>query len=141
MLTDIQLPGALNGRALAQKAREHLPALPVIYMTGRPDPRDTGSAIDVFIAKPMTNSVRDAAQIRAAARAHPDRLVGALNPARFATAIRQAHARVQAGEIGEVLTARAWIQHGAPNATASRQGNPESDDAQGGLAYSLSVYA
>ena len=96
---------------------------------------------DVFIAKPMTNSVRDAAQIRAAARAHPHRLVGALNPARFATAIRQAHARVQAGEIGEVLTARAWIQHGAPNTSGSRKGNPESDDAQGGPAYSLGVYA
>jgi CheY-like chemotaxis protein len=54
LLTDIQLPGALNGRSLAQKAREHFPALPVIYMTGRPDPRDTGSALDVFIAKPYT---------------------------------------------------------------------------------------
>jgi myo-inositol 2-dehydrogenase/D-chiro-inositol 1-dehydrogenase len=97
---------------------------------------------DVFIAKPMTNSVRDAAQIRDAARRHPQRLAGALDPARFATAIREAHRRVAAGEIGEVLTARAWIQHGAPNATpGARKGNPESDDDQGGPAYSLGVYA
>src|SRR5688572_25239131 len=38
---------------------------------------------DVFISKPMTSSLEGAAQIRAAARAHADRLAGALNPARF----------------------------------------------------------
>jgi DNA-binding response OmpR family regulator len=54
LLTDIQLPGQLNGRALAQKAREHLPTLPIIYMTGRPDPSDTASPLDVFISKPYT---------------------------------------------------------------------------------------
>jgi predicted dehydrogenase len=96
---------------------------------------------DVFIAKPMTCSVDAAAQIRDAARTHPRRLVGALNPARFASAIRQAYLRVRAGEIGEVLTARAWVQHGAPNVAASRKGNPEADDGQGGPAYSLGVYA
>ena len=56
LLTDIQLPGSLNGRALVQKVREAMPDLPVIYMTGRPDPDSatTGSALDVFIAKPYT---------------------------------------------------------------------------------------
>lgn len=54
LLTDIQLPGALNGRALAQKAREHLPSLPIIFMTGRPDPTDATTPLDVYIAKPYT---------------------------------------------------------------------------------------
>lgn len=54
LLTDIQLPGALNGRALAKKAREHLPSLPIIFMTGRPDPTDASTPLDVYIAKPYT---------------------------------------------------------------------------------------
>lgn len=54
LLTDIQLPGRLNGRALAQQAREHLPKLPIIYMTGRPDPGDLSSPLDVYISKPYT---------------------------------------------------------------------------------------
>src|ERR1700712_2015620 len=49
LLTDIQLPGVLNGKTLAQKAREHLPTLPIIFMTGRPDPGDLASPLDVFI--------------------------------------------------------------------------------------------
>jgi len=63
LLTDIQLPGRLNGRALAQKAREHKPTLPIIYMTGRPDPGDMGSPLDVFISKPYTlNDICEAAR-------------------------------------------------------------------------------
>jgi predicted dehydrogenase len=89
----------------------------------------------------MASAVEDAAQIREAARRHAQRLTGALNPARFATAIRAGYRRVQAGEIGEPLTARAWIQHGGANTQVSRKGNPESDDDQGGPAYSLGVYA
>jgi len=96
---------------------------------------------DVYVAKPMAATIEGAHRIREAARRHPGRLVGGLDPARFATAIRQAHERVRAGEIGEVLTARAWIQHGAPNPNASRRGNPESDDDQGGVEFSLGVYA
>lgn len=56
LLTDIQLPGALDGRRLAQRARETRPNLPVLFMTGRPDPvtEANASAIDRFIAKPYT---------------------------------------------------------------------------------------
>lgn len=56
LLTDIQLPGALNGRALASKVREGMPNLPVIFMTGRLDNGDSdiASTLDVFIAKPYT---------------------------------------------------------------------------------------
>jgi predicted dehydrogenase len=96
---------------------------------------------DAYVSKPMAARMEDAARIRAAARKYPGRLVGSLDPARFATAIREGYRRVNAGEIGEPLTARVWIQHGAANPTASRKGNPESDDAQGGPAFSLGVYA
>jgi len=70
LLTDIQLPGSLNGRALVQKVREAMPDLPVIYMTGRPNPDSatTGSALDVFIAKPYTlTDICDAAKRMVAA--------------------------------------------------------------------------
>ena len=49
-----------------------------------------GAGADVYVSKPMASTVEDAAQIREAARRHPQRLAGALNPARFATAIREA---------------------------------------------------
>jgi len=96
---------------------------------------------DVFVSKPAASRMEDAARIRDTARKHPTRRVGSLDPARFATAIREGYRRVTAGEIGEVLSARAWIQHGAANTTVSRTGNPESDDAPGGPAFSLGVYA
>jgi len=55
LLTDIQLPGVLNGLMLASKAREQLPALPVIFMTGRPSIEGRLlSPLDVFINKPYT---------------------------------------------------------------------------------------
>ena len=55
LVTDIQMPGALDGYALVRAVRQDKPALPVIYMTGRP-PADAGPAsdLDVFIAKPYT---------------------------------------------------------------------------------------
>jgi len=56
LLTDIQLPGSLNGHALAAKARESLPDLPVIFMTGRLETGDGTQppARNVFITKPYT---------------------------------------------------------------------------------------
>lgn len=63
LLTDIQLPGVLNGRTLAQKVREHNPSLPIIFMTGRPDPMDRASELEVFISKPYTlNDICEAAR-------------------------------------------------------------------------------
>jgi len=65
LLTDIQLPGSLNGFALVDRARQSMPGLPVIYMTGRPDPDGSASAsrLDVFIAKPYTlTDICDAAK-------------------------------------------------------------------------------
>ena len=54
LLTDIQLPGVLNGRTLAKQAREKCPSLPIIFMTGQPDPGDRTGDRDVFISKPYT---------------------------------------------------------------------------------------
>ncbi len=53
LVTDIQLPGALDGHTLASTVRQHRPGLPVIFMTGRPDQHaDQSSPLNVFIAKP-----------------------------------------------------------------------------------------
>lgn len=55
LLTDIQLPGSLDGRALAVRLRQDIPDLPVIFMTGRPDQAfEVASPLDVFITKPYT---------------------------------------------------------------------------------------
>ncbi len=63
LLTDIQLPGMLNGRDLAERARAHNPALPIIFMTGQPDPSDRSNGLDVFISKPYTlTSICDVAR-------------------------------------------------------------------------------
>ena len=58
LLTDIQLPGKLDGRALAEHARKTRPDLPVIFMTGRPDSvRSTSpGAKEMFVAKPYLPS-------------------------------------------------------------------------------------
>lgn len=57
LLTDLQLPGGLDGRALALKAREAMPDLPIIYMSGRPDAvQDLATSLDVVIAKPYLPS-------------------------------------------------------------------------------------
>lgn len=100
-----------------------------------------GAGIDTYFAKPMTSSLEGIQQILAAARAHPAVWVGSLNPGRFDGAIREAYRRVQEGLIGEVLSVRAWIQHGAWPRERSRRGHTENDDGQGGPAYSFGVYA
>ena len=57
MLTDMQLPGTLDGAALAARAREHQPALPIIFVTGRPEAAGAQlTARDLFIAKPYLPS-------------------------------------------------------------------------------------
>lgn len=56
LLTDIQLPGTLDGTRLAHRARETRPTLPVLFMTGRPDPAVEAAAAphDGYIAKPYS---------------------------------------------------------------------------------------
>ena len=55
LLTDMQLPGPMDGRALAAAARKARPDLPVIYTSGRPD-ADIRGPRDMFLAKPYLPS-------------------------------------------------------------------------------------
>jgi CheY-like chemotaxis protein len=58
ILTDIQLPGGVNGLELVRSARALRPSLLVIYMTGRPDTiaGEVDSSRDAVIAKPYLPS-------------------------------------------------------------------------------------
>ncbi len=58
LMTDIQLPGTLDGLGLAHAARAAAPNLPIIFTTGQPDrmvPWRHGVA-DMFIPKPYRPS-------------------------------------------------------------------------------------
>ena len=73
LFTDINLPGSIDGTALARQAREMLPDLPVVYASGRVsylDPR-LRVAGSLFVAKPyvpeligrlLAEAVREIAQ-------------------------------------------------------------------------------
>jgi len=65
ILTDLHLPGALDGLGLARAARRRQPDLPIVFMTGRPDQLAgfTLSDRDARIAKPYLPS-----QVTAAVR-------------------------------------------------------------------------
>jgi DNA-binding response OmpR family regulator len=56
VVTDVQLPGKLNGRALVAEARKTWPDLPVIFTSGRMDPALPLGAREVSIAKPYQSS-------------------------------------------------------------------------------------
>lgn len=65
LLTDIQLPGTLDGLDIARAARRQVPDMPIIFTTGQPDrmgPWRPGAG-DTFIPKPYRPS-----EICAAAR-------------------------------------------------------------------------
>lgn len=54
LFTDINLPGAIDGAQLANRARELRPDLPVIYASGRVNPSEIGRLVarSVFVNKP-----------------------------------------------------------------------------------------
>ena len=56
LLTDVQLPGPVNGYELAHRVRARVPGIPVIFMTGRPEPLGESFRRDVVIAKPYLPS-------------------------------------------------------------------------------------
>jgi CheY-like chemotaxis protein len=66
MITDLTLPGTMDGLELARQVRNLRAELPIIYVTGRPDGIDPGllQPHDRVIAKPYLPS-----QIAEAARA------------------------------------------------------------------------
>ena len=58
LITDVRLPGGVDGLRLAHAARSREPALPVLFMTGRPDlveSRPAGSR-EAVISKPYLPS-------------------------------------------------------------------------------------
>jgi predicted dehydrogenase len=93
----------------------------------------------VYVSKPFCTRHADAVRMAEAGRRH-GKVVSTLEPARYDGAIRQAHERVAAGEIGDVLSVRAWIQHGQAG-NRDRTDSVEFDDTSGGTLYSLGVYA
>jgi len=63
LLTDIRMPGGIDGWTLAEKARARIPDLPVIYVSGysHEPPRMTRGSI--FVQKPLrTESLRQAVE-------------------------------------------------------------------------------
>ena len=56
MLTDIQLPGHLDGHGLAEKARTRCPGLRVIFMSGRPQGPHPLNPLDTYVNKPYLPS-------------------------------------------------------------------------------------
>ena len=54
LFTDINLAGGMDGTALARRAREILPDLPVVYASGRVNVLDLATSVprSVFVTKP-----------------------------------------------------------------------------------------
>ena len=94
----------------------------------------------VYVSKPMCMSLTGADAMIAAARRNKV-LLSTLLPARDDGAIRSMATRVQAGGIGRVLTARAWIQHGCFQPGTVFEGSAEFGPDQGGINLSLGFYA
>ncbi len=63
LLTDIRLPGTIDGWDIAERARTRLPALPVIYVTGYSDvePRRVEGSL-LFLKPCRSAKLLDAAQ-------------------------------------------------------------------------------
>ncbi len=56
LVTDVQLPGALDGRALASMARQIRPDLPVIYTSGAMAQHVDPGGQEMAVAKPYQGS-------------------------------------------------------------------------------------
>jgi CheY-like chemotaxis protein len=52
LITDIRMPGAVDGLGLAKRARELRPELPVIYLSGYSDNGDEPVEAAQFVRKP-----------------------------------------------------------------------------------------
>lgn len=58
LMTDVQLPGGMDGLELARRVRETQPMLPIIYVSGRPDVLGGAARTerDVLLPKPYLPS-------------------------------------------------------------------------------------
>jgi CheY-like chemotaxis protein len=70
LVTDIQLPGVVDGLDIARMARKQAPSIPIIFTTGQPDrmAKWKSGAGDLFIPKPYRPSDIIAAIRRLTAR-------------------------------------------------------------------------
>jgi len=94
----------------------------------------------VYLSKPMCKDLAGADAMLDAAK-RTGKLISPLIPGRYDGAIRSMMDRVKNGEIGRVLTARAWIQHGCFGPGTVFDGSPEFGPDQGGIDLSLGFYA
>jgi two-component system, response regulator PdtaR len=53
LVTDVKLPGAMNGLDLAERVRRTLPRMKVIVTSGHAAPEDARNVADCFLAKPF----------------------------------------------------------------------------------------
>lgn len=97
---------------------------------------DSGHA--VLTAKPTADSPADADRIAAAAH-DADVVTTTTSPMRFDQTIGSVAARVEAGDIGDVLRVEVSIQHN-PFLERGIEANPESAPDQAGTAYSIGYY-
>jgi DNA-binding response OmpR family regulator len=57
LITDVHMPGNMDGIEVARLMRLHHPGLPIIYTTGRPDTFDAVGPLgpkEILVAKPYT---------------------------------------------------------------------------------------
>ena len=54
VLTDIRMPGSLDGLALAERLREHWPDLPIVMVSGDLPPVPPVGLADAFLPKPYS---------------------------------------------------------------------------------------
>ena len=94
----------------------------------------------VFLAKPMCLTLQDADRIIEAGK-RGGAVISALMPGRYDGAIRSLYNEVAQGAVGDVLTVRAWVQHGCFGPGMSFEGSPEFGPEQGGIPLSLGFYA
>ncbi|WP_421993859.1 response regulator [Roseococcus sp.] len=52
VITDVQMPGDIDGLGLAERLREVRPELPIILVSGSPLSKPLGSAASAFLMKP-----------------------------------------------------------------------------------------
>lgn len=58
LITDIQMPGRADGNAVATRAKQRYPGLPVIYASGRPESlKNEVRACDAFVPKPFNVTI------------------------------------------------------------------------------------
>lgn len=99
-----------------------------------------GKGCAVFLAKPPCANWAGVRALTQTWKRHKIPMSGC-SPGLYDGAIAEACARVKAGELGRVLTARVLIQHGAFNRKGQTRGTMEFDKGQGGPELSLGFYA